>query len=59
MTLYLRNLRMRMMPQNQLIFDKSVFDLCPCKKRLFCHNQTKWKLMFILQIIAKSETKKT
>jgi len=41
---------MRMTPQSQLIFDKSVYDLCPYKERMFCDKKTKRKLMFILQL---------
>jgi len=37
-----------MTPRSQLIFDKLVYDLCPCKERLFSYKQTKEKLMFVL-----------
>jgi hypothetical protein len=52
-TFYLRTLNMQMTSQSQLIFDKLVYDICPCKEKLFCHNQTKEKLMFILPFSPK------
>jgi hypothetical protein len=33
-TLYLKTLNMQMTPQNQLFFDKSLYDLYPCKKKV-------------------------
>ena len=36
-------------PRSQLIFDKSIYDLCPYKKKLFCHK----KFTFILQFTTK------
>jgi len=49
---------MQMISQNQLIFDKSVYDICPYKEMLFFHKQTKKKLMFILKLAAKFAAKK-
>jgi hypothetical protein len=42
-----------MTAQNQLIFDKLVCDLHPCKEMLFYHKQIKKKLIFILQLAAE------
>jgi len=42
-TLYLKTLSMWMILRNQLIFNKSVNDFCPCKEILFCHKQTEEK----------------
>jgi hypothetical protein len=33
-------------PRSQLIFYKSMYDLCPYKKRLFCHKQTKGRHVY-------------
>jgi hypothetical protein len=44
--------------QSQLIFDKSVYDLCLCKEMLFFHKQTKEKLMFIIQLVTEIATNK-
>jgi hypothetical protein len=43
---------------NQLIFDKSVYDICICKERLFCYKQIKEKVMLFFNLLPKLTVKK-